>query len=181
MNNLSISYFDSSRGRGMVAATAHGLCSVHLPGDHAISEIEAQNRQEAASDISREAAGMLTDYFKGIPQPFEKLPIDLSLVHGGFRRAVLEFARTIRFGEIRTYGQLAAAIGSPHAARAIGGAMAANPVPVIIPCHRVVASDGRLTGYSAPGGIHMKHFLLRLEGVDFTDERVKIPTGVIHK
>ncbi|OGR29894.1 MAG: hypothetical protein A2X83_09110 [Desulfuromonadales bacterium GWD2_54_10] len=62
--------------------------------------------------------------------------------------------------------------GAPRAARAIGGALAANPVPVIIPCHRIVAGSGKLTGYSAPGGIKMKEILLRMERVEFKGEVV---------
>jgi methylated-DNA-[protein]-cysteine S-methyltransferase len=62
--------------------------------------------------------------------------------------------------------------GAPGAARAIGGAMASNPLPVIIPCHRVVAGDGRLTGYTAPGGIACKEYLLRLEDVEIKGQRI---------
>jgi methylated-DNA-[protein]-cysteine S-methyltransferase len=112
---------------------------------------------------------MLTKYFKGVPQPFETIALDYN-VAGGFRRRILEYIRSIPFGKIQSYGQVAAAAGSPRAARAVGGAMASNPLPIIIPCHRVVAGNGRLTGYSAPGGLMVKKLLLQMEGVEFQGE-----------
>ncbi len=80
----------------------------------------------------------------------------------GFRRAVLEETLRIPAGETRTYGWLARKVGSPRASRAVGRVMATNPLPIIIPCHRVVARDGSLHGYG--GGLPMKDTLLRLEG-----------------
>ena len=71
--------------------------------------------------------------------------------------------------------------GSPHAARAVGGALASNPVPIIIPCHRVVASDGRLTGFSAPGGESTKKALLQMEGVEFKGVLAIRHHAVIHR
>lgn len=80
----------------------------------------------------------------------------------GFRRAVLEETLRIPAGETRTYGWLASRVGSPRAGRAVGRVMATNPLPIVIPCHRVVASDGSLHGYG--GGLDVKAALLRLEG-----------------
>jgi methylated-DNA-[protein]-cysteine S-methyltransferase len=73
----------------------------------------------------------------------------------------------IPYGRVVSYGCLAQQAGYPGASRAVGGAMAANPIPIIVPCHRVVAASGALTGYSGPGGIVMKKNLLSLEGVEF--------------
>lgn len=81
-----------------------------------------------------------------------------------FRRRVLELCRTIPYGKTLTYGQLAAQAGSPAACRAVGACMAANRLPLVIPCHRVVASNGGLGGFSAPGGLATKRLLLELEG-----------------
>jgi methylated-DNA-[protein]-cysteine S-methyltransferase len=132
------------------------------------------------SELTERVAHMLKQYFKGIMQPFENIPLDI-IVSGSFRRHVLEIARTIPFGEIRSYAQVACLACSPNAARAVGGAMAANPVPIIIPCHRVVAADGRLTGFSAPGGLEMKKNLLKMEGVEFKGERTIQKINVINR
>jgi len=80
-----------------------------------------------------------------------------------------------------SYGAIAVRYGSPRAVRAVGGALAANPVPVIIPCHRVVASDGRLTGFSAPGGTAAKMTLLTMEGIQFDSMRVVKNQLVMHR
>lgn len=92
-------------------------------------------------------------------------PVDLSLI-GPFQRRVLEELRRIPAGKVRTYRDVAREIGQPGATRAVGTACARNPVPLIIPCHRVVRSDGTLGGYSLRGGIALKGRLLKREGVD---------------
>ena len=79
-----------------------------------------------------------------------------------FQQRVLGWIQSIPPGEMMTYGEVAEGIGSPGAARAVGQALGANPVPIVIPCHRVIASDGSLGGYS--GGLHIKEFLLQHEG-----------------
>jgi methylated-DNA-[protein]-cysteine S-methyltransferase len=86
---------------------------------------------------------------------------------------------TIPFGEVRTYQWLAEKVGNPKALRAVGSANARNHWPVVIPCHRIVGSDGRLTGFSAPGGLDLKARLLRLEGIP--TERGKVHAGKIEK
>ena len=90
-----------------------------------------------------------------------ELPIDWSLT-GGFGRRVLERTARIPYGEVSTYKDVAAAAGSPRGARAAGNALGANPIPIVVPCHRVLHSDGGIGGYG--GGIENKQFLLRLEG-----------------
>lgn len=92
-------------------------------------------------------------------------PVDLSLV-GPFQRRVLEQLRRIPKGQVRTYREIAREIGQPGATRAVGTACAKNPIPLIIPCHRVVRSDGGLGGYSLRGGVGLKQRLLETEGVD---------------
>lgn len=81
-----------------------------------------------------------------------------------FQREVYDRLMTIEYGHVASYGQIAEDIGKPDQARAVGQAVGANPIPIIIPCHRVVASDGRLTGFS--GGLAAKVSLLKLEGID---------------
>lgn len=93
------------------------------------------------------------------------IELDFSLV-GEFERRAYEFARTIEPGRTLTYGEIAAALGEPGAARAVGQAMGRNPWPIVVPCHRVLAADGSLGGFSAPGGSATKLRLLAIEGAD---------------
>jgi methylated-DNA-[protein]-cysteine S-methyltransferase len=114
-------------------------------------------------EFKRTAAGrQLTEYFAGKRRAFS-IDLDLSGLSPFFRR-ILKACAAIPFGRTATYGELARAAGSPMAARAAGAALAANPLPIVIPCHRVIAASGKLTGYSAPGGLAVKHALLRHEG-----------------
>jgi methylated-DNA-[protein]-cysteine S-methyltransferase len=164
-----VSLFETGLGAGVVQAGAAGVCRVYLPaGD---DSYRREFRGVPPSELTQRAAEMLKRYFKGERQTFNEIPVDLSVVTP-FRRRILELVRAIPFGEVRTYGQIAGLAGAPGAARAIGGAMASNPLPVIIPCHRVVAGDGRLTGFTAPGGIACKEYLLRLEDVEFKGQRI---------
>jgi O-6-methylguanine DNA methyltransferase len=110
----------------------------------------------------REARREIESYLEGRTSTFA-IPVDLSTVTP-FQRQVLEEARRVPRGQVATYGQIARRIGRPHAARAIGQALGSNPVPIVVPCHRVLASDGTLGGYSGRGGIRTKRRLLQLEG-----------------
>ncbi len=112
-----------------------------------------------------EMASRLTEaleaYFSGVRTEFHDIPLDL--VHGTvFQRAVWEGARAISWGTLETYAGLAARIGHPKAVRAVGQALGANPVPILVPCHRILAANGRLGGFSA--GLHWKQALLGIEG-----------------
>ena len=102
----------------------------------------------------------LDEYFEGRRQEFD-LRLDLTPVADFHRRALDELAR-VPYGQVTTYGALAAEVGRPKAARAIGGAMNRNPIPIVLPCHRVVGAGGSLVGYA--GGLERKELLLRLEG-----------------
>lgn len=103
------------------------------------------------------------DYFAGKPIVFH-VALDLSHLPP-FRQAVLEACHSIPFGRTASYADLARAVGKHGAARAVGGAMAGNPLPLVVPCHRILRSDGSLGGFSSPRGIGEKQRLLRLEGV----------------
>jgi O-6-methylguanine DNA methyltransferase len=109
--------------------------------------------------LLRQAREELAEYFAG-DRTFFSVPVDLSKVPP-FERAALEVASQIPYGEVRTYKWIAERLGKPHAARAVGNAMAGNPVPIIVPCHRVVKTDGGLGGYSF--GLLRKEALLDLE------------------
>jgi methylated-DNA-[protein]-cysteine S-methyltransferase len=118
----------------------------------------AEPASDGSGDFGR-ACSQLAEYFAGSRRSFT-LPLDL----GGtpFQRSVWEALRAIPYGETTTYAQLAAAIGRPRAVRAVAAAVGRTPVPIIVPCHRVVGSDGSLTGYR--GGLERKRALLELEG-----------------
>jgi methylated-DNA-[protein]-cysteine S-methyltransferase len=164
-----VSLFETRLGVGVVQAGDRGVCRVHLPTE--ADSYRREFRDVPPSELTQRAAEMLKRYFKGERQTFNDLPVDLSVVTP-FRRRILELIRSIPFGEVWTYGQVAGLAGAPGAARAVGGAMACNPLPVIIPCHRVIAGDGKLTGFSAPGGIACKEYLLRMEDVEFIGQRI---------
>ncbi len=114
-----------------------------------------------ASPLLDAAEAQLREYFAGARRTFD-LPL---APHGtAFQQRVWTALRAIPYGETRTYGELAAAIGSPNASRAVGMANHRNPIPIIIPCHRVIGANGTLTGYA--GGLEVKRKLLALEGIN---------------
>ncbi len=117
---------------------------------------------EQDGEILRVAAAQVCEYLDGRRRAFD-LPIDWEALPP-FQRAVLQATAAIPYGQTRTYGDLAVEIGRPGAARAVGRAEACNPLPLIIPCHRVVGRDGKLRGYSIADGIKTKEWLLKLEG-----------------
>ncbi|HVM03910.1 MAG TPA: methylated-DNA--[protein]-cysteine S-methyltransferase [Acidimicrobiales bacterium] len=151
-------------GTLLVAATPEGLVRVAFDVEGHDAVLEA-----IASRVSRrvlhaparldDAARQLDEYFAGRRRRFD-LAVDLRLA-SPFRRVVLEHLRTIGYGRTESYATVAAASGSPAAVRAVGTACATNPVPVVVPCHRVVRSDGTLGGYL--GGLDVKRALLALE------------------
>ena len=104
----------------------------------------------------------LCDFARGIRIDFDDIEIELAAVTA-FRQRVLRLTRKIPYGRTASYGDLAKRAGNPNAARAVGSAMKSNPVPILIPCHRVVASGGAIGGYSAPQGVGLKQRLLEME------------------
>jgi methylated-DNA-[protein]-cysteine S-methyltransferase len=161
------SYYETSRGVGGVMANDVGLVAVVLPLSGGVAAVRAQllhgNSAPQTSALSEAAAELMMRYFAG-----EKIVCNLPLDEREwtvFRRQVYGATMAIPYGEVRGYGELALICGHPGAARAVGQFMATNRLPVIIPCHRVVAASGALTGYSAPGGLAFKADLLQLEGV----------------
>lgn len=171
------SLFVADIGTGGVVAGPDGLLEVFLPfagetGDTLVAQIAARYPfATEESPLTRKAADLLAAYFAGVPVAFD-LPIDrrgFTLFQWDVYRAVM----TIPYGEMRSYSQVATEIGRPRAARGIGGAMARNPLPIIIPCHRVVGKSGGMTGYSAPGGIVSKLWLLKMEQLPIGKNRIK--------
>ena len=151
--------YQSPLGPMIVAATARGLAGVwfegqrHLP-DHANWPLRPEH------PVLRQAQMQLSEYFAGTRASFD-LPLDLQ---GGtaFQRSVWDALLAIPRGGTTSYGTLSRRIGHPAAVRAVGAAIGRNPLSIVVPCHRVVGSDGSLTGYA--GGLERKTALLRLEG-----------------
>ncbi len=117
---------------------------------------------ENSNELLDRAAQQLTEYFAGSRKDFD-LPI--SLTGTEFQQSVWSQLNDIGFGEVASYGELGIATGRATAGRAVGGAVGANPIPIIVPCHRVLASNSRITGYSGGEGIPTKVWLLAHEGI----------------
>ena len=130
------------------------------------------NHDAASSDnsINGKVRDQLDEYFTGIRKEFN-IPLDWEQLHG-FQRKVLEVVSCVPYGSVVTYGQIAAKAGSPKASRAVGAALAHNPLPILIPCHRVISSNGHLTGYLGQKGIETKRWLLELEGLKVVGEKL---------
>ena len=157
------SNYETDYGVGYVVTTEDAVVSVGIP---VVVAGNADRMEFAPCPLSDFVARMLKCYFSGERVDFTPLPVLLDQFPP-FRQQVLRITRQLDYGEVCSYSQLAARCGAPRGARAIGGALGANPLPVIIPCHRVVAANGMLTGFSAPGGIHTKQRMLLLEGIEF--------------
>jgi methylated-DNA-[protein]-cysteine S-methyltransferase len=155
---------DSPVGQLLLAATERGLCRISYDPE-AEEALESLARgfgtrvlrsPKPLDPVRRE----LDEYFAGERRSFD-LRLDVAPIHG-FNREVLDALARVPYGEVTTYGTLAKEVGRPNAARAVGGFMNRNPIPIVLPCHRVVGADGKLVGYA--GGLERKEQLLRLEG-----------------
>lgn len=161
---------------GWMAILTHGETLQRLTFGHASAAVaEAALPSNAGcrtavtpdghEDWRRELVGQLVAYASGRPVDFSNLRID-EAQWSDFQRRVRSACRRIPYAKLQSYGQLAAAAGSPGAARAVGHVMATNPLPIVIPCHRVVGTAGDVRGYSAGGGLEMRRRLMRLEGAE---------------
>lgn len=156
---------ETTWGPVIVVASRTGLKASVLPRSdqsdpHALVQRQWPEAMHVPNLLPRLQA-QLRRYFEGQPTEFTA-PVDLS-DRTPFQQTVLRTCRTIGFGETMTYGELAELAGSPGAARAVGSVMASNPLPLIIPCHRVLGSSGGMGGFSAPGGVSTKKRMLDLE------------------
>src|SRR5215216_2473391 len=156
---------DTPIGQVVVAATYRGLVRLALPGE-SLDDVLARLAQDVSPRVLAypqrldEARRELDEYFEGKRQEFE-LPLDWRLSHPGFSRRVLRAKAKVPFGDVITYTDAAERAGSPRAFRAAGSALGSNPIPIVVPCHRVVRSGGDLGNYG--GGPDMKRFLLEHE------------------
>ena len=149
---------------GIVLSGEHRVVATFLPQEEASLRRALVSRYPGIREQSRGAdkfCNQVRDYFSGAKTNWS-VDIDLRAMPE-FRRHVLEACRRIPYGATASYADLARAVGSPAAARAVGSAMANNPLPLIVPCHRVVRSDGTLGGFSSPRGTSQKIRLLKLE------------------
>ena len=164
--DIAYAHVDSPLGSLVVAATERGLVRLAYPGrplDAVLGELAARVSPRVLEAPARLDAVRreLDEYFEGRRRRFD-LPLDWALTRGQFGRRVLEATAKIGFGDVSTYAEVADRAGSPRGMRAAGNALGANPIPVVVPCHRVLRSGGALGGYT--GGLDKKEFLLRLEG-----------------
>jgi methylated-DNA-[protein]-cysteine S-methyltransferase len=162
--DVAYARIDSPLGQWLVATTDRGLVRIafHDEFDDVLEDISERvsprilEMPAKLDEVRRE----FDEYFEGKRQDFE-IPLDWSLVKG-FNLKVLRATAKIPFGSVSTYKNMATVAGSPRAARAAGNALHNNPIPLVVPCHRVLHSDGGLGGYG--GGLPMKEYLLKLEG-----------------
>lgn len=155
---------ESPVGPLLVAATGRGLCRISFDPDPEV-DLERLARSFGARVLRspkplQRARRELDEYFEGRRREFD-LAVDLTPLPA-FQQLVLGELVRVPFGQVETYGGLAARLGRPRAARAVGGALNRNPVPIVVPCHRVVGASGSLVGYA--GGLERKERLLALEG-----------------
>jgi len=155
---IRFAHLDTLLGPLLIAGTDHGLQVISfLSGAR---PVEPKAHWIADSHPFREAKSQLRAYFGGELREFS-LPLDPQGTP--FQHRVWRALRAIPFGQTQTYGELARGIGRPTAARAVGAANGRNPLPILVPCHRVIGQSGRLTGYA--GGLKIKQALLELEGI----------------
>ena len=165
-------YYDGISGTRLgnifVAASERGLMAVNfgIPEAVFLASLKrgVKGRIVRSGEQTAEIRRQIVEYLDGTRSSFD-LPIDWTIMTG-FQRKVLEAALAIGRGRVATYGEIARKIGRPGASRAVGQALGHNPMPLVIPCHRVLGSDGSLRGYGGGGGIRTKAALLRLEGVN---------------
>jgi methylated-DNA-[protein]-cysteine S-methyltransferase len=157
--DVRIDIAPSPFGELFLAATPRGLCRISYTvegQDEVVAHIFGTRvLRSPLDDVRRE----LDEYFEGRRREFE-LPLDLRVAP--FHEAVLAELSRVPYGRTDTYGHLASLVGRPKAARAVGTVMNRNPIPIVLPCHRIVGANGSLTGYG--GGLDVKRQLLELEG-----------------
>jgi methylated-DNA-[protein]-cysteine S-methyltransferase len=169
MSGLAFSLFDTAIGRCALLWRGGRIVGAALPDSDEIRLRAHLSRrfpgavETAPSPEIADAIAHVVRLLDGEAVDLGAIALDLSAVEP-FELAVYEAARAIPRGETRTYGELAAAIGQPGASRAVGAALGRNPIPIIVPCHRILAAGGKSGGFSAPGGTQTKFRILAIEG-----------------
>ena len=169
MTGQGFSIFETAIGACGVAWSERGLIGVELPGRRPAETAARLKRrfpeatQTPAPPAVRDAIEAMVALLAGEPRDLTGVDLDLQGV-AAFDRSVYAMARAIPPGETLTYGQIAGRLGDAGAARAVGRALGANPFPIVVPCHRVLGAEGKVGGFSAPGGIAAKARMLSIEG-----------------
>ena len=161
--------FRTPLGFAGFAWTTRGVDRFALPqasADDVLAELPARTTPRPLPPVVKDLARRVRAHLSGRPDPMTDVPVDLSALTP-FGRKVARALRRVPPGRTTTYGELARRAGSPGSARAVGGRMACNAAPLLVPCHRVIGADGALGAFSGPGGSRQKEHLLQLEGVTF--------------
>ncbi len=171
MTDLNFALFETVIGACGIVWTARGVCGVQLPEqDAAATRARVQRRFPHATEAApppaiQDAIDGIVALLSGEPRDLSHIVIDDAAI-SDFNRKVYAIARAIPPGQTMTYGEIAERLGDKALARAVGQAMGENPTPIIMPCHRVLAANGKTGGFSAPGGVVTKLRLLTIEGAE---------------
>jgi len=169
MAELRYTVFDTPIGACALGWRSRGICAAWLPeADEAALRRRILQRRPAAEESApppgvQQAIAGIVALLQGEARDLLEVPLDLDELPA-FHVRVYEIARAIPPGATLSYGEVARRLGEPDAARAVGHALGRNPIPILVPCHRVLAAHGRAGGFSAPGGVFTKHKLLEIEG-----------------
>ena len=169
MSDLNFALFETAIGACGIVWSGRGVCGVQLPeADAAATRVCIERRypdarEAAPPSVIQDAINGVVALLSGEPRDLTHIVIDDAAI-SDFNRKVYEIARAIPPGQTMTYGEIAERLGDKLLARAVGQAMGENPTPIIMPCHRVLAANGKTGGFSAPGGIVTKLRLLTIEG-----------------
>ena len=156
-NTTNYQYIESPIGKLRLVSDGLALLSIEFEGSHGSEGLEQSD------DILQQTAQQLAEYFSGRRRQFS---LPLAAAGTAFQQQVWSALRQIPFGELRSYRDIATEIGNNKAVRAVGAANGRNPIAIVVPCHRVIGSNGSLTGFT--GGLAAKRALLELEGIDLT-------------
>lgn len=167
MSEYTFATIDSPIGRLELVSNGQALVRLDIEGlpDAPHGMLQHHGHPGSPDQIIEQATRELGEYFAGKRTDFE---VPIALIGSEFQQAIWLALLGVPFGETATYGELAARAGNPKAARAVGGAVGHNPVAIIVPCHRILAGDGKLTGYSNGNGVETKKQLLDLEKLVIT-------------
>jgi methylated-DNA-[protein]-cysteine S-methyltransferase len=164
--SLKYVIFQTDWGFFGLAGTEAALCRTCLP-EPKLASVERRLLEnwpgaDFDKDFFKELQKQIIGYFEGARIDFSRVPVVLK-GFSIFSRTVLAMCRDVKIGQTATYSEIAKRSGRPNASRAVGGVLARNPLPLIIPCHRVIRTDGKMGGFTAPGGVTLKKKMLALE------------------
>jgi methylated-DNA-[protein]-cysteine S-methyltransferase len=170
-----VALFETAVGDCGIAWNDAGVCGMQLPESSDTAMLGYLRRQHPDAHVTdpppeiRRVIERVTGLLAGERDDLCDIPVDLSTLPD-FSRRVLELTREVGPGETTTYGEIAKRLDAPNAAREVGQALGHNPVPIIVPCHRVLGAGGRLVGFSAPGGVATKLKLLAIEDATYNGQ-----------